>query len=60
MEGILHNPEISLRLYLRHVFLTLYFKIVCVVIVKLNPLTPELNPYAQRCLTRFFTGDFAS
>jgi hypothetical protein len=26
----------------------------------LNPLTPELNPFAQRCLTRFFTGDFAS
>jgi hypothetical protein len=25
-----------------------------------NPLTPELNPFAKRCLTRFFTGDFAS
>jgi hypothetical protein len=25
-----------------------------------NPLTPELNPSAQRCLTRFFSGDFAS
>jgi hypothetical protein len=25
-----------------------------------NLLTPELNPYAQRCLTRLFTGDFAS
>jgi hypothetical protein len=25
-----------------------------------NPLTPELNPSAQRCLTRFFTGEFAS
>jgi hypothetical protein len=25
-----------------------------------NPLTPELKPSAQRCLTRFFTGDFAS
>jgi hypothetical protein len=25
-----------------------------------NPLTPELNPSAQRCLTIFFTGDFAS
>jgi hypothetical protein len=23
-----------------------------------NPLTPELNPSAQRCLPRFFTGDF--
>jgi hypothetical protein len=26
----------------------------------INPLTPELNPTTQRCLTRFFTGDFAS
>jgi hypothetical protein len=25
-----------------------------------NPLTLELNPSAQRCLTRFFIGDFAS
>jgi hypothetical protein len=25
-----------------------------------NTLTPELNPSAQHCLTRFFTGDFAS
>jgi hypothetical protein len=25
-----------------------------------NPLTPELNSSAQRCMTRFFTGDFAS
>jgi hypothetical protein len=28
--------------------------------VNINPLMPELNPSAQRCLTRFFTGDFAS
>jgi hypothetical protein len=26
----------------------------------INPLTPELNPSAQLCLTRLFTGDFAS
>jgi hypothetical protein len=26
----------------------------------INPLTQELNPPAQRCLTRFFTADFAS
>jgi hypothetical protein len=25
-----------------------------------NHLTPELNPSSQRCLMRFFTGDFAS
>jgi hypothetical protein len=24
----------------------------------INPLTPELDPSAQRCLPRFFTGDF--
>jgi hypothetical protein len=27
---------------------------------KINPLTPELNPSAQRFQTRFFIGDFAS
>jgi hypothetical protein len=26
----------------------------------INPLTPEINPSARRCLTRIFTGDFAS
>jgi hypothetical protein len=26
----------------------------------IDPLTPKLNPSAQSCLTRFFTGDFAS
>jgi hypothetical protein len=26
----------------------------------INPLTPELNPSAQRCLTRFFARHFAS
>jgi hypothetical protein len=31
----------------------------CTVWFWFNPLTPELNPSAQRCLTRFFTGDFA-
>jgi hypothetical protein len=28
--------------------------------IPLGPLTPELNPSAQRCLTRIFTGDLAS
>jgi hypothetical protein len=28
--------------------------------IHFNPLTSELNPSAQRCLTRFFTGVFAS
>jgi hypothetical protein len=28
--------------------------------IEFNPLTPEINSSAQRWLTRFFTGDFAS
>jgi hypothetical protein len=32
---------------------------VCIYAI-VNPLTPDLNPTAQRCLTKFFTGDFAS
>jgi hypothetical protein len=28
--------------------------------IQINHVTLELNPSAQRCLTRFFTGDFAS
>jgi hypothetical protein len=31
---------------------------VCMFISVFNPLTPELNPSAQCCLLRFFTGDF--
>jgi hypothetical protein len=27
-------------------------------VVHFNPLTPELNPSAQLCLPRFFTGDY--
>jgi hypothetical protein len=27
--------------------------------IMFHPLTPELNPSAQRCLTRFFTVDFS-
>jgi hypothetical protein len=26
----------------------------------INPLTPEINPSAKHCQTRYFTGDFAS
>jgi hypothetical protein len=26
--------------------------------IVVNPLTPELNPLAQRCLPRYFIGDF--
>jgi hypothetical protein len=36
------------------------FNIITNVSHFINPLKPELNPSAQRRLTRFFTGDFAS
>jgi hypothetical protein len=36
----------------------LYVQIISICVI--NPLTPELNAYAQRCLTRFCIGDFAS
>jgi hypothetical protein len=44
---------------------TLKWYLISVIIIfqtihSINHLTPELNPSAQRCLTRFFTGDFAS
>jgi hypothetical protein len=26
--------------------------------MEINPLTPELNPSAQRCLMKFFTGGY--
>jgi hypothetical protein len=45
-------------------FLNLFSLILVIVFVAtdcfVNPLTPELNPSAQRSLTSFFTGDFAS
>jgi hypothetical protein len=30
------------------------------VVKMIKPLTPELKPSSQRCLTRYFIGDFAS
>jgi hypothetical protein len=39
---------------------TLRWRIVILKSYFINPLKPELNPSAQRCLMRFFTGDFAS
>jgi hypothetical protein len=33
---------------------------LCVIGTRLNPLTPELNLSAHRCLKGFFTGDFAT
>jgi hypothetical protein len=41
--------------------MTAIFELIVVkLLISINPLTPELNPSAQRRLTRFFTGDFAS
>jgi hypothetical protein len=33
-------------------------KVMFVITLDINPLTPELNPSAQRWLPRVFTGDF--
>jgi hypothetical protein len=46
-------------LYFR-VFFCLYRQPSSTFCPGINPLTPELNPSEQRCLTRFFAGDFAS
>jgi hypothetical protein len=37
-----------------------YYGVLCFDDFEINPLTPELNSSPQSCLTRFFTGDFAS
>jgi hypothetical protein len=34
--------------------------VACRNVSAIDPLTLELNPSAQRCLMRFFAGDFAS
>jgi hypothetical protein len=54
---ILLNPFINRAVVGRKVVLAM-----CAALNKsyINPLTPELNPSAQRCLTRFCTGEFAS
>jgi hypothetical protein len=36
------------------------YQILMLKLHNINPSTPELNPSAQRCLMRFFKGDFAS
>jgi hypothetical protein len=47
---------------LDRMYLTYYINLDKDIVYELviNPLTLELNPSAQRCLKRFFTGDFAS
>jgi hypothetical protein len=37
-----------------------YLKMLLSTSAHINPLTPELNPSAQRCLMRFFKWGFAS
>jgi hypothetical protein len=61
-------PRVSTQLViLREINSEYYFKALnnlqsCKILIKyfaiVNPLTPELNPSAQRSLPRFFTGDF--
>jgi hypothetical protein len=49
---------VQILVVLMHILylLLLFVLILCY----FNLLTPELNPSAQRCVTRYFTGDFAS
>jgi hypothetical protein len=54
LANVIYVPSINLIIvYIKH-DVTIYGlnKVI-------NALTPELNTSAQRCLTRFFTGDFA-
>jgi hypothetical protein len=46
-EGILRPHDISISALFKNL------------LTSINPLMPELNPSAKRCLTRLFTGDFA-
>jgi hypothetical protein len=53
----------QIKLTLHSITLATKFEIYeasCPIASTFNPLTPELNPAAQRCLKRTFTGDFAS
>jgi hypothetical protein len=60
------NDYLDGRLYLCYMFYFVNRKFVSMIQLlyfhpwNFNPLTPELNSSAQRCLTRFFTGDLAS
>jgi hypothetical protein len=63
---IILNTEISDLNFIHFGISEFQFSSRCLVIRKFwqfrwfNSLTPKLNPSAQRCMTRFFTGDFAS
>jgi hypothetical protein len=60
------EPQLShvdaIRMVLMHILLPSWMQTLvhtACIYFRINYLTPELNPSAQRCLTRFFTGDFA-
>jgi hypothetical protein len=62
-----HSPEtpfvreIAGFVFLRYgIYPKIETRILCDETLPVNPITPELNTSAQRYLTRFFTGDFAS
>jgi hypothetical protein len=55
LHDLLHLSQLTLTAVIRKVYEDRNNTFIVI-----NPLTPELNPSAQRCLTRFFTGDFAS
>jgi hypothetical protein len=55
-----HYDRIIFTILSRCLFLLSIDMAVIGIVKRVNPLTPELNPSEQRCMTRFFTGDFAS
>jgi hypothetical protein len=66
-KSLSHIPEIN-SLPLTSTAIPNHFSLIILlprathsdVLTFLNPLTPEFNPSAQRCQTRFFAEDFAS
>jgi hypothetical protein len=56
---IMHEATLPVHICMQGV---VFYSVLCqsALTFNLNLLTPELNPSAQRCLTRFFNGDLAS
>jgi hypothetical protein len=55
LSAILYNTQFAFCLQLSPFISGSFFRQPSTIF---KPLTPELNPSAQYCLPRFFTGDF--
>jgi hypothetical protein len=60
VHGTVLKETVPFLVLLMHSAKHCRFTVTSCTLCNFNPLTPELNPSAQRCMTRFFTGDFAS